>query len=112
MAESKDKDAATLHPVVHTPGPWIVHGGPGRLHHYLAVIDSIPDVDGKVVANCICHVATTNEDSDANSRLIAAAPDLLAACKRYLDAMDRYGHPDKTDRLMRAAIEKATGEVV
>ncbi len=66
----------------YTKGPWRVHGGPGRLHHHLAVIDSIPDVDGKVIANCICHVATSNDDSDANARLIAAAPDLLEFAKR------------------------------
>ena len=35
--------------------------------------------------------------------------DLLAACKAYLFAMDKYGHPDKTDRLIRAAIKKAKG---
>ncbi len=61
----------------HTPGPWKVFGGPGRLRHSLAVIDSIPDVDGKIIANCICHVATTNDDCDANAKLIAAAPELL-----------------------------------
>ena len=36
--------------------------------------------------------------------------DLLAACKAYLYAMEHYGHPDKTDRLMRTAIKKAKGE--
>jgi hypothetical protein len=46
---------------------------------------------------------------EANARLIAAAPDLLEACKRYLEAMEKYGHPDKTDRLIRAAVEKAKG---
>lgn len=47
------------------------------------------------------------EESEHNARLIAAAPDLLAACKAYLRAMARYGHPDKTGRLIRAAVEKA-----
>ena len=49
-----------------------------------------------------------NADCD-NAALIAAAPELLAACVAYLDAMERYGHPDKTDRLMRQAIAKAYG---
>ena len=63
----------------HTPGPWIIHGGPGRLKYNLAVIDSIPDVDGRVIANCICTLANSNDDCDANAKLIAAAPELLEA---------------------------------
>ena len=71
-----------------TPGPWLVHGGPGRLHHHTAIIDSIPDVDGKIVANCICHVATTNADCDANAVLLAAAPELAEALRELVNMFD------------------------
>jgi hypothetical protein len=76
----------------HTPGPWIVHRGSRRQNDrdYMAVIDSIPDRDGQVVANCICHVAGTNPDKIANADLIAAAPDLLEACELMIDAMVAY----------------------
>lgn len=69
----------------HTPGPWKTHGGPAHpQRHHLAVIDSIPDVDGKIVANCICHLASTNPNSDANARLIAAAPELHDALQSII----------------------------
>lgn len=64
----------------------------------------------------VCDICDFPKDLDCdaaelegNASLIAAAPDLLEACKAYLDAMERYGHPDKTDRLMRKAIAKAEG---
>ncbi len=64
----------------HTPGPWKIHRGKHN-RDYLAIIDSIPDKDGKVVANCICHVAMTNDDRTANANLIAAAPELADALR-------------------------------
>ena len=47
------------------------------------ITDSIPDRDGKCVANCICYVATTNGDWDANAKLIAAAPEMLRVVNRF-----------------------------
>lgn len=50
-------------------------------------MDSIPDDEkGKVVANAICRMVRTNPDDEANARLIAAAPDLLAACEAAMKA--------------------------
>jgi hypothetical protein len=49
------------------------------------VVDSIPDVDGKCIANAICYLATTNNDAVANANLIAAAPDLLDALRELHD---------------------------
>jgi hypothetical protein len=99
----------------HTSGPWKVFGV--RRNQYLAVIDSIPDRDGKVVANCICHVATSNPDADANARLLAAAPDLFAIVKEIrsdgpnvddLAAMDAAGNTETADwwRRVDAMIER------
>ena len=67
-------------------------------------------VDGPPPRQPVCDVPFGSFNAHDNARLIAAAPDLLAACEAYLDAMERYGHPDKTDRLMRAAITKAKGK--
>jgi len=83
----------------HTPKDWTVS------HPVNAGEKHVRDENGVLVCKCYWP------NEDANATLIAAAPNLLEACKRYLDAMERYGHPDKTDRLMRAAIEKAMGEV-
>jgi hypothetical protein len=82
----------------HTPGPWKIHRGKHN-SCYLAIIDSIPDQDGKVVANCICHVAMTNDDRTANANAIAALPDLIAACEMAIkqiesldDVLNQSGH--------------------
>jgi hypothetical protein len=66
-----------------TPGPWKKFSRWND--RYLAVIDSIPDRDGAVVANCICHVALTNDDCVANANLIAAAPEMLACLEELLE---------------------------
>ena len=107
--ESETNSAdASVDRIVHTSGPWtakrlIDNAGKPYATNYQAHIDL--DV-------CMVWAPPGNAEQEANARLISAAPDLLEACKRYLDAMDRYGHPDKTDRLMLAAIEKATSKVV
>jgi hypothetical protein len=87
----------------------------------MAVIDSIPNRDGQVVANCICHVAGTNPNKIDNAQLIAAAPDLLAACEAALRIEElwmpfEWDDPDEAAAvsLMRdlfvAAIAKAKGQ--
>jgi hypothetical protein len=71
-----------------TPGPWVVRKFPTRAYARNAhwVLDAIPDDGDKVIANAICQMASTNDDEDANARLIAAAPDLYAALKRWANA--------------------------
>ena len=83
----------------HTLGPWKVVpalSSPGR---FCVITES----DGISITG---WGSVTQADSDA--KLIAAAPDLLEACESYIRAMEQYGHPDKSDRLMLAAIKKAT----
>jgi hypothetical protein len=74
----------------HTPGPWVARVFPtaagGRNSTW--ILDAIPDQDGKVIANAICQTAASNDDQAANARLIAAAPDLLAACRAFLAQLD------------------------
>jgi len=97
----------------YTPGPWEIlddesgvsivssaNAGDGRPYIVMNINMECP---GEIFLGCGTH------EPMANARLIAAAPDLIEACEKYLDAMERYGHPDKTDRLMRAAIKKAKG---
>lgn len=58
----------------------------------------------------------TIDDTEANARLVAAAPDLLAACKTFLGALEdcriRLGYPTSAladaSIQVRAAIAKAT----
>lgn len=96
----------------HTPGPW--HVQPGRLH-------LVDDANGQGVADThnYWRADSTEEREQANARLIAAAPDLLAALTHLLDMM----HPhlldlegdmgrDLADAMQsaRTALAKARGE--
>lgn len=102
----------------HTPGPWSIESGDsvysqadyaalsqrGHTAHALCTIHAIPFSKG---------------DTDANARLIAAAPDLLKACRLMLDAVNEH-HKDGSIlwvspgttawELLTDAIAKATGE--
>jgi hypothetical protein len=60
----------------------------------------------------ICTVNTDRVQQEANARLIAAAPDLLAALERFAHAMEQRSYPElqgvASDAF--AAIAKAKGE--
>lgn len=92
----------------HTPGPWKIFDGWGADKARPVIVDSIPDVDGKCIANCICHVATTNADALANARLIAAAPTLLAACQFAIANQDEIVG-ENVFRRIDDAVKAATG---
>jgi hypothetical protein len=95
--------------VTHTPGPWTAEDSDGL---YVRPAD--------VTANVICDIvgrtgdgkANDQTDEDlANAQLIAAAPDLLAACRLSLSEDGRQGDGtmwSQTVRSIRAAIDKAT----
>lgn len=81
----------------HTPGPWeIQYLGNGESE----VLANGPDRDD-VAGICIVAggLGSSIEDacdyeSQANARLIAAAPELLAALEDLLDQLDSIGIPD------------------
>ena len=77
----------------HTPGPWRVNDTIYR--HSFHIVDQ----EGAFVA-----------DTDrCNARLIAAAPELLAALQAVADYWAGGDVPADIDAAMRAAIAKATG---
>jgi len=95
----------------HTPGPWRYEAGTktiraARENYWLCSMDSF---DGAV-------------DHEANARLIAAAPELLAACEDLVNLWDEWvryseGLEEPLRRSIemrvqqsRAAISKAKGE--
>lgn len=60
----------------HTPGPWTVHAWGDNSYEVNAADSTVCNVPG-------FHDGTADEGvSEHNARLIAAAPDLLAALKR------------------------------
>jgi hypothetical protein len=105
----------------HTTGPWDVatgHGwnyamvGPADADHYVAAVYGLTKDE-----------SNDREVQEANARLIAAAPDLLAALTELQDALASmtkmaYSGPQGTTRQFgearkaaAAAIAKATGVV-
>jgi len=90
--------SAAEQPVVHTPGPWEV-----REHEGLFAI-----------AHPTGWVLESNEEQQdrADARLIAAAPDLLAALNDLLCELPRHSGGLQAKRIVAArdAIEKATGK--
>lgn len=68
----------------HTPGPWTVRHFPLAGNNSAYVVDKTPDGPRGEFRGQIIAAMTTAPDTLANLRLIAAAPDLLAALKEAL----------------------------
>ena len=104
----------------HTPGPWRVEGcqvGKNIVtgKPLLAYLDIMTDDNEWVICRIQAGIGeTSNEQAWANARLIAAAPDLLAACEAMLDAWCGYemlaALDINTQNLVEDAIAKARGE--
>jgi hypothetical protein len=85
----------------HTPGPWVTDDKQsGDVFRYV-----MPE-DGSVLP--ICRLDVDRFETEANARLIAAAPELLEALKEIV-RNDPWGS-SSAGMIARAAITKATGE--
>lgn len=90
----------------HTPGPWKAY----RQNHHQIPAHQIEDAAHMLVAYT-GHTRTPGQ-ADANATLIAAAPDLLSACKAALADIDSepnsvHGFPSYAK--LRDAIAAAEG---
>ncbi len=92
----------------HTPGPWIVEQVSGAI-----------EVCNEETLFTVARCGIGNGVSEANARLIAAAPELLAALERTADVLEYYNENKGPTRdsalcdlfaIARAAIAKAKGE--
>lgn len=106
----------------HTPGPWTFSKSDifGDIRYYIAQADNAKYTPHySDVATLIAETVSTEREAiqEANARLIAAAPELLAALKAMV-ALDEEEHqrgPGDIDICKEvqdayAAIAKATGE--
>ena len=94
---------------VHTPGPWTYRRAkyPVDGSYDYAIAAKVGGQEFCIIAEAFGRVADAVwPDAEANARLIAAAPDLLAALKDVVAVADRK--TDEFDRA-RAAIAKAEG---
>lgn len=98
----------------HTRGPWRV----GNLASYDGCtgqpyrnIWAGEDEDATVVARAIRSEGAMSNDVDADAHLIAAAPDLLEACKQWISERENpvpcWVMKQDAERKMRSAIAKA-----
>lgn len=92
----------------HTPGPWVVDptGSAGGFE-----VNSTADPWKAIVtveANCLGAGEVSESEAEANAQLIAAAPDLLAVCKRIVAGGMSYPKYDRD--LAAAAVAKAEGK--
>jgi hypothetical protein len=87
----------------HTPGPWRVDT---MRHSAKSEVFVIPGV-------CVVTGATTEADSEANARLIAAAPELLAVLREIAEHMPVSAPPSQRDiaNLQRAVMPRARAAI-
>jgi hypothetical protein len=87
----------------HTPAPWTARQEGGIIAPWNVTSDSLAYVAGTF--------GRTAQEQEANARLIAAAPDLLAALQECLSVLECF-KPDEVDpettKVARVAIAKAT----
>ena len=104
----------------HTPGPWLIH----KPRHcdgdlWIQVLKGAWDITSNgasekgVIADAK-YSAMTDEENEANARLIAAAPDLLEALQRTLSWLTSYPgggtlEPNGVYEQARRAISMAIG---
>ena len=91
----------------HTPGPWTYHRDEGTITRYtIAAVCIGRDRTGQTVpfeAELIADTRGSNDEAHANARLIAAAPEMLAALRAFVATVEwhekNYGnfHEDMTD---------------
>jgi len=88
---------------MHTPGPWKVFWAKGHQHMFIG----IGTEDGEGITSIW---RSNSEEAAANARLIAAAPELLAALQDCLREHGGYTIKGECERNACAAIAKATGK--
>lgn len=93
----------------HTPGPWVIRFGGNPLSDDGFTVASTNAADVRVVAECWPCTCSMEDRKTlaANVRLIAAAPELLEACKAAM--ADDMNDAARVIAMLEAAIAKAEG---
>ena len=92
----------------HTPGPWdVMHHDTWRGHTYDQPSSVCHVGDYTIVTSSPSYEFHGADDADA--RLIAAAPDMLAAMQMAVEAIERGSSTAPVAECLRAALAKATG---
>ena len=89
----------------HTPGPWRV----GKNYASVVADHPVPEIRGSDDTEAYGGHLICESAAECNQALIAAAPELLAACKAALGAFEQNNAIDWGD--LERAIAKAEGTV-
>ena len=92
----------------HTPGPWEVRADPSHYDSFTTVVAGSGEQRKGMLREMIVEIGgwAGIETAEANARLIAAAPDLLAACQRLVTLID------ESDQWSDVVSGTAMGEIV
>ena len=100
----------------HTPGPWHIEQFTSGYSKYEGRTISHRLESGNMLRIARAYNVMGPNETDANARLIAAAPDMLAALQKLSDVFDMDEHDQDRAHAescaidtARAAIAKATG---
>ena len=98
----------------HTPGPWSIRRSESGYPYQIVADESHGNRPGGIsnVTRWGPFCMPSSKEGEANARLVAAAPDFLAACKLAKDRFDQLGLDWLGIELdpLTAAIAKATEE--
>jgi hypothetical protein len=106
----------------HTPGPWAHETALNMGYDTPVPYEKITCPQGGYLAKAVNNGRVSDEETKANARLIASAPELLEALEAayeelegYAELLQEQGHTEDADaveavwRKARAAIAKARG---
>jgi hypothetical protein len=103
----------------HTPGPWSVEDVTSGYDHDICLGYKVPNAGHPTLLATVFFDQDNDgpisaSQANANARLIAAAPSLLAACKESIRLLTAYGDPFNGDdwqavQDIRAAVALAEG---
>ena len=123
MVKPDNEDAQEILAMQPTPGPWRVTQGTNGFCKTWQVSIATP-TRAATIADCGAIINEVyqgslknyigridNLEHKANAHLIAAAPELLAACEQVLIASEDGGDMEDIDwKQLRAVVAKATGK--
>ena len=111
MDENDGNDAGESGMSKPTPGPWEIYRDSG-LNIFISQPSSVANRTPGYYAE-VRRFTSDVSQVEANARLIASSPDLLAAlqaCDEAMEYMSEYDIPIMLPAQVKAAIKKATGE--
>jgi hypothetical protein len=118
MSEANERSVASAGSVSHTPGPWVIPNA--NIFRVLSLKDNKPH---RVIVDCTAESRAWLGSDDigwkdtddahepaANARLIAAAPDMLAALQKITAIQWGWDGDCGAARIADEAIAKALGQ--